>query len=84
MLNKAKELYARIGRPRLANPFKRKVNIVYTSMWLHGTYVFTFKAGEKDVYQRFIDHFIGNLPEMKASEYIAVRNNPCINIKEIF
>lgn len=84
MLNKAKEFYSKLGKPRLANPFKRTVNIVYTSMWLHGTYVFTFKAGQRDVYDRFVDHFIGNLPEMTASEYDAVRSNPQIIIKEIF
>jgi hypothetical protein len=85
MLNKAKAFYAKLGKPRLCNPLKRKVNIAYTSVWLHGTYMFTFKAGEVNVYDRFIEHFMSNLrDDLTAKEYADIRSNPCIIIKEIF
>lgn len=80
-----KDLYNRLGKPRLCNPFKRTVTVVYQSMWLHGTYAFTFKAGSLDIKQRWMDHLISMLPDdMPSAALMQVRQNPSITIVQVF
>jgi hypothetical protein len=84
MLNRIKDFYASIGRPMPCNPFRRKVSIVYTSEWLDGNYMFTFKVGQRDVRAAFVDHMICNMADDMSSRYTAARENPAIRIVDIF
>jgi hypothetical protein len=85
MFNKIKDLYASIGRPTLCNPFRRKVSIVYSSVWLSGNYVFTFKVGERDLRTKLVDHMIGNMGDQYGSkDYASARALPGIKIVDIF
>lgn len=78
--------WAKRGKPMLANPFKRKVTIVYTSTWLAGNYAFTFKAGQRgNIMDAWEDHFISNLrDDMTYADLKAARTNPCIEVIELF
>ena len=84
-MNPFKTLYARLGRPKLCNPFKRNVTIVYESDWLYGTYAFTFRAGASGIMDAWQDHFVSNLPDsMTSADIAAARTNPRIAIVEVF
>lgn len=88
-MNPFKSIYAawdRAGKPLLANPFKRKVTIIYTSVHLHGNYAFTFKPGQKArVLDAWADHFAAQLPDSyTAAQIKTCRLNPCIEIVEVF
>jgi hypothetical protein len=76
--------YIAAGRPMPVNPFKRTVHIVYRSVWLHGTYVFTFKAGERNLKEKLVDHMLANMPEMSSGDYSQSRANPMIYIVEVY
>jgi hypothetical protein len=85
MFNRIKDFYASLGRPVPCNPFRRKVNVVYTAHWLNGVYMFTFKAGERDIRMKLIDHMIGNMDdEYNAKAFDAARLDPGIKIVDIF
>ena len=85
MFDKLKDVYTRLGNPRLCNPFKRRVSIVYRSKWLHGTYVFTFKSSDRDVYDAWMDQIVQLVAfEPKAHEVHFIRADPGIDIVEIF
>lgn len=88
-MNPFKAIYARYckaGKPRFANPFNRRVTIVYKSPWLHGTYGFTFKAGQRaSVMDAWLEHFTYALrDDMTYAEIKAARANPQIEIIEVF
>ena len=79
------DIYAKLGKPRLSNPFKREVNIVYHSAWLSGRYVFRMKAGEVGALDRWKDEIINLMsPEPTAEEIACVRREPMLTIVEIF
>ena len=85
MFDRLNVLYARLGKPKLCNPFKRRVSIVYKSKWLRGTYVFTFKAGDVDIYDKWMDQIVHLLAfEPKAHEVHFIRDDPGIEIVEMF
>ena len=89
MQNPFKSVYAvwaNAGKPLLANPFKRKVTIIYKSTWLHGTYAFTFKPGQKGrILDDWMENFTAALPDsMTHADLKAARLNPQIEIIEVF
>jgi hypothetical protein len=79
-----KALYARMGKPMPCNPFKRRVTIVYKSEWLYGTYAFTFKAGERNLYDRWMSEIVDLMQDLPAQNYNNVRANPGLTILEIY
>lgn len=84
MLN-IQDLYTRLGKPKLCNPFKRRVSIVYKSKWLRGTYVFSFKAGDADIYDKWMDQIVSLMAfEPKSHEIHFIRADPGIEIVEMF
>jgi len=71
------------SKPRL-NLRKRKVQVVFKSMWLHGTYMVTVQRGD-DLNAAICDRIIEVVPgEVNHATIKAIRSNPGHEIIEVW
>lgn len=79
-------LYSWLGRPKLCNPFKKRVTLVFESVWLPaGRYGFTFVVGDPQAKNKLMDFIVDMMPGEPDIRTIGqVRADPMIRIVEIF